>query len=88
MKKLLCTLALLSAFGTSFAQRFNLEGKASPNVKTVYYKNLQGSGIDSLKLDANGQFSLSGTADTKPFVLITDKDLTTPSLLCSMEMLE
>ena len=74
MKKLLCTLALLSAFGTSFAQRFNLEGKASPNVKTVYYKNLQGSGIDSLKVDANGQFSLSGTADNKPFVLITEKE--------------
>ncbi len=73
MKKLLCTLALLSAFGTSFAQRFTLEGKASPDVKTIYYKNLQGSSIDSLKVDANGKFSLSGTADNKPFVLLAEK---------------
>lgn len=70
---MLCTLALLSAFGTSFAQRFILEGKASPGVKTVYYKNLQGSGVDSLKVDANGKFSLSGTADNKPFILLTEK---------------
>ncbi len=73
MKKLLCTLALLSAFGTSFAQRFTLEGKAAPDVKTIYYKNLQGSSIDSLKVDANGKFSLSGTADNKPFVLLAEK---------------
>ena len=73
MKKILCTLALLSAFGTSFAQHFTLEGKASPDVKTIYYKNLQGSSIDSLKVDANGKFSLSGTADNKPFVLLAEK---------------
>lgn len=73
MKKLLCTLALLAAVGTSFAQRFELVGKASPGVKTVYYKNLQGSGVDSLKVDAQGNFSLSGMADNKPFVLLTEK---------------
>ena len=73
MKKMLCTLALLTAFSASYAQKYAIEGKASSGVKTVYYRNIQDNKIDSLTTDADGAFKLAGTADKKPFLLLGEK---------------
>ena len=70
---MLCTLALLTAFSASYAQKYAIEGKASSGVKTVYYRNIQDNKIDSLTTDADGAFKLAGTADKKPFLLLGEK---------------
>lgn len=81
MKKMLCTLALLSIVGTSLAQKYQLSGKAPEGVKTVYYRNLEGNTTDSVKVDANGAFSLAGDAAKKPFVMFaTEKQFQRPAL--------
>ena len=73
MKKMLCTLALLTAFGASYAQKYAIEGKASSGVKTIYYRNIQDNKIDSLSTDGNGAFKLGGTKDKMPFLLLGEK---------------
>lgn len=70
---MLCTLALLTAFSASYAQKYAIEGKASSGVKTIYYRNVQDNKIDSLSTDGNGAFKLAGTTDKKPFLLLGEK---------------